>query len=423
MEVNYTYDIVDIAKAFHNFKHLNLNLQELQNRTFDPRSPDYLKSIGVFAAWPILALLIILVLYLLISLFVCCCCSGDKKREGIKVECKVFIFLFGLVCGLSFIAGLYGDWELREAIKRVRSATDDGIDWFDAVRDNVSEVLKVLEVEDDMKGLKDELQKIYTYQLPPDVKSSVKDAIGTCETIESNIKDSSKQIADARKELDQAKIDFIREYIDDYGDKFCIAVLVVLLVLAIIGLVFTFAICSRCLLGCFTVLAVLALILGSLIAAVTMSASVILSDACYEVKPWAKAELNNEQIYNYVVECLDNNIVSVHIDWAKNLVKLSNDQYKTYDSLIEQLKIYYPEMAAELTSKKQPLDNRFQEINVIMAAFEELAHCKRINDDLNDCMSAICTDGVKGVVMILFNTIASSVCFTVLVFSATFALR
>ncbi|CAG2169473.1 unnamed protein product [Oppiella nova] len=81
MEVNYTYDIVDIAKTFHNFKHLNLNLQELQNRTFDPRSPDYLKSIGVFAAWPILALLIILVLYLLISLFVCCCCSGDKKRE------------------------------------------------------------------------------------------------------------------------------------------------------------------------------------------------------------------------------------------------------------------------------------------------------------------------------------------------------
>ncbi|CAG2120138.1 unnamed protein product, partial [Medioppia subpectinata] len=124
------YEIVDIAKNFHELTHRTLNLQKWENTTFDPDQKDYLISVGMFAVWPITTLVAVLVIYLLTSIFMCCCCSGDRKKQSIRIEFKVFIGLVGLVCGLSFIAGLYGDWELHTGIQSVKNASTDVVDWF-----------------------------------------------------------------------------------------------------------------------------------------------------------------------------------------------------------------------------------------------------------------------------------------------------
>lgn len=76
------YDIIDIANWFHNLSHLSYDLKPIKNSTFDPNNNDYVTSIAVFIALPVVALVIILIIYLIFSILMCICCIDDKKRKS-----------------------------------------------------------------------------------------------------------------------------------------------------------------------------------------------------------------------------------------------------------------------------------------------------------------------------------------------------
>ncbi|XP_054155413.1 protein tweety homolog 2-like [Oppia nitens] len=422
------YEILDLAYRFHEFRHLNYKLQVLKNSTFDPTSQDYLTSLAVFAGIPIVVLIIILVIYLLMTCISCCCCS-NKKRETIPIQYKVVVFLFGLICGLSFISGLYGDWKLYDAVKGVRDSTDDAVKWFDEVGDNTKELTRALDVSATIVSLENSIDLIAD-------KTGV-EAIRTyktnCQTIRSNVASSRAQVSAASESIDKANVDFIPKALDTYGRIFIIVVLAILLSLAIVGLLYVFSICcSRCLLSCLTVLAVIALILCSLLVSASLVSAVGVSDFCIDAKPWIRSQMNNELVNDYLIECVGEN--KVDKDLAKARLQLDKAEQEM-SQLSTQLNTAVQTACktggpvdcgttpADLDRDLKKLDNQIGIIKQLMTNFDQLAKCERLNGDLNGALNSVCTDAVKGVAFILINTVVAAFCFALLSFVGTCALN
>ena len=344
----------------------------------------------------------------------------------IRIECKVFIFLFGLICGLSFISGLYGDWQIHKGVKSVQNSSQDAVNWLNEVKNYSRRANQALDVDITIISLKNHIQTLSGIPGAPSFDSY----LSNCDSILEYLRTSKNQIREANKTLNDSEFDSIPKYVEDYGNMFCIVALTVLLVLAIIALVFTFAICSRCVLGCFTVLALISFILCSLLMGTTFGASVGGSDFCLDDKKWIRSEINDPLVSSYLIDCLDNNVVKKYMTEAMIYVlkaKETNEQLKQLKGAVDSLCQITQKCPSNLQQGvKLDLDNldtNIKQITELIQEFQGLADCRRINTDLNDILNTICTDGLKGIVMIFFNTIASSVCFAILIFSATFALR
>ena len=355
----------------------------------------------------------------------------------IRTECKVVIFLFGLVGGLSFVVGLYGDWKIHEGVKSVKNSTEDAVDLFNSIKNETDFATNtVSDANRNVNQLNTNLQSLANKFPGVDLKQYAETALKISETLNN----ANNQIISVKTTIISEKttkiVNDLPDEIKYYGDLFCIIALAVLLVLALIGLIFTFAICSRCLLGCFTVLAVIAFIVTSIIVGATFGTSVGVSDFCVDGDKWIRTEIGDKDISDYI-ECVGGyNVVSKYLTEATNWL---NEAKKQYNGLTPLTNI----LSGLCENGNQPIKCDSEIINSIesvktsitsiehnvdslidmMTNFTRLANCQRISYDIEAVMSSVCMDAIKGIVMIFFNTIASSVCFAILVFSATFALR
>lgn len=336
-----------------------------------------------------------------------------------------------MVCGLSFIVGLYGDWKIHEGIKSVKNSTDDALNWFNQIKNETQIVSK--EVSDVSNVLKDLIVNIEGLNrvLPPN-ELPINHYIEESKAISNFLKQIEYKINESNKTVNKVDVDFVPNYIEKYGNLFCIVVLCVLLVLSLIGLIFTFAICSRCLLGCLTLLAVISLILCSLMSGITFGSSVGVSDFCFDAKPWIKTQINQNEINDYIVDCpaIDNNIISKYIKEAEEYLNSAKNTKEKLENILKDLESKpnvcqkeCKESEAKIRNNLNDLSKNLDNIQQLVVEFKNLVNCRRINDNLNESLNSICTDVIKGISMIFFNTIASSLCFAFLVFSATFALR
>ena len=365
-------------------------------------------------------------------------------KTDIRIECKVFIFLFGLVCGLSFITGFYGDWKMHESIKSVKNSSDDAVNWLNDIKSFVENASKVMDVEIDINKINSDIDVIVVEirQKPPPfpVDTIINEITGYKQQslqISTELNKAKQQLVDANKTLGEYPYNKVPQLIDEFGNIFFITTACVLSVLAIVGLVFMCAICSRCVLGCFTLLAVISLIVSSLVLAVSLSGSVGVSDFCYDSEPWFKSMITNKDIYEYLFVCTKSNtLINTYTDQAKAALKEAQTQFSQVSNVKTILNSqlcghpdYYPctqntnDSITSIVNSLNNIDSKIVSANSLINSFIEISDCKRIKGNLDETLGSICTDFIKGLSFIFFNTIASSICFALLVISATFALR
>ena len=344
----------------------------------------------------------------------------------INISCKVFIFVFSLVCGLSFISGLYGDWQIYSGVKSIENSSQHAVYWVNQIKHNSSQVLEALNIGNTVGNLKNNIEDL-NKNLNQD---TLEKYIENCQQISNDIDNSRNQVKSANQTLNDVHYEDVPKYVKEYGTMFCIIAVCVLSAMTIVGLVFTFAICSRCLLGCFTILAVLSFILSSLLVGATFATSVGGSDFCLDDKNWMRTKIANKGISDYLIDCVSNNEVSKYMDKAQNFVNNAEQTNRQLNELIifldqncGQSGICATQTVSNIKSNLNDLNTRIDRISKLIKEFKILSKCENINNDVNNTLESICTDIIKGVVMIFFNTIVASICFAVIVFSATFALR
>ncbi|XP_054155406.1 protein tweety homolog 3-like [Oppia nitens] len=422
------YSIADIAFNFHRLTHVNQRLKPLDSPMFEPDNNDYLNSLIMFAVLPIIPVLIVIVVYIITTLVVCICFrKPSKNRQNISKSYKIFILISAVICAVSFIAGLVGVANMFTAIKGVKSSSGDVVHWFDEIRFNITDILTAFtEIDSSLGDIDNQLNDAIKQHILP--KRDLQYYIEMCQSLKLMTGDAIDGILQANKTISKADINFVPDIVDKSGAIICAVILALLLLLAIVAVFYTYAYCSRCLLGCLLVLVILAILVTTALTGISLALSVGGSDFCIDFKPWIRSLINDKDVTDYFVDCVTSDQVTRDIKMARDQVAEAVKQEEKFEKIMDYFKKNCANNRCGQTPSKvqrdlQVLDTRLGQIAVRLMNLIELAQCRYINGFMNDVLDNICTNGVKGVVLIFCNSVVALIGYTALVFGSTLALR
>jgi uncharacterized protein YfkK (UPF0435 family) len=349
-----------------------------------------------------------------------------SEKSVASKSCKVFIFVFGLVCAATFIVGLYGSVKIHKGINSVHSSTEDAVNLFDSIKDITKNISNVVHIKEDVLSIKTSIDNF-------GVSDGLQSYIKYLDTVLTNSENADYKVNEVNTKLTKLDIDSVPEKIEEYENIRWIVTISILCVLAIFGFLFTVGVYSRCFLVFFTILGVISLIITSIIVALSFGVSVGVSDFCISAKPFIKSQMNGmieTDIAEYYIECvqtdgpftnlLDN--AKVYLDSAQQNI---ND-FKAINNILDQIcsSTDCPQNDRQnIKDRIEQIERNLNAANQIVLNLKDLVNCQRINKDLNDSLDSICTNVIEGLVMIFSNVIASSFCFIILVFCATYTLK
>jgi hypothetical protein len=420
-----SYDISEVVNRFHSFKRLNFKLGSNKNSTFDVENQEYIQSLVVFVAIPLLILILILLLYLIYSICICIC--GTNKKSDESKPCKVFIFVFGLVCAATFTVGLYGSWKIHKGINSVHNSTEDAVNLFDSIKNCTKNISNEIHIRGDVESMKESIKKFHDQ----DIQSYAKNL----DIVLDNSIFADNEVREVNTKLAKLDIDSVPKMIEKYENIRWIVTISVLCLLAIFGFVCTVGVYSRCFLVFFTILGVISLIIVSIMVALSFGVSVGVSDFCISAKPFIKSQMNGmieTNIAEYYIECIQKNgpltdllnKADLYLESAQQDINTFKGINKKLDEFCDQFPQDCPQDDRKnIEDRTLKIESNLKATQQTVSNLKDLVDCRRINKDLNDSLNSICTDVIEGIVMILSNVIAASFCFIILVFCATYTFK
>jgi ABC-type multidrug transport system fused ATPase/permease subunit len=337
--------------------------------------------------------------------------------------------VFGLVCAATFSVGLYGSWKIHKGINSAHNSTKDAVDLFDSIKNYTKNISNAARIKEDVESMKISIHKFGDTHLQNFIQ-----ILDNYEKVLSNSNYADNQVHEVYNKLANFDVDSVPKMIEKYENIRWIVTICILCLLAIFGFFFTIGVYSRCFLIFFTILGVISLIIVSIIVALSLGASVGVSDFCISAKPFIKSQMNGmieTNIAEYYIECVQkNSTLMSYLDKADDYLKSTQQDIKAFEEINQKLDRHCAQFPDCPQHDRQNIKNRtvdiernFNATKQTISNLKGLVDCRRVNKDFNDSLNSICTDVIEGIVMILSNVIAASFCFIILVFSATYTFK
>ncbi|XP_054153158.1 protein tweety-like isoform X2 [Oppia nitens] len=407
------YNISIFAKLLHSLPHIDIRLNYLQNKTFNPNDNQYLESLGILVAIPGFWLIITLLFFLIF--FLCRCCDANNKKKRKLTACKCCLFMFAIISAFIIFIGIFGSLITHHGIEQTYNKTDDMTQVVRSVIDRSIAAKNLL--NNNFDKLYDELKAVV------DRVSSDLTVKGHIHTLVINGKRNVSQIERNFDKIyvrvENLNISSIPDHLKQLETVRWPTTFATLGVLTFICLILIWGVCrhSRCLLILFSVLGLLSLVVCWVITSIYLGISVAGSDFCLDPQPFISQQLNNaieEKVFDYYILCKDNNPFRHFLQEISECIEmmvLANDNMISYCSK----KCTQREITDKLYQFKRDVDKLKDHYNSV----RELTDCSRIHSDYNAMMTSTCKDILEGVVLMLLSSSAAGLCFTILVLCAS----
>ena len=366
---------------------------------------------------------------------------------------KYVIMGTAVLLGLIYLLGLYSDYRMHNGLVGLHNTSTDAVNFFESLRDDLKNVdpFQFLDIKELVHNLEDLIRSLY---LPSAITSKIVSAMDT--TVEYLDRTNEEIIKANIPGYNISKIDvkWIPVYIDAYGQIFTLVFIFVFLVMAMTGLLFIFGVISIHLLGIFSIIAIIALLLNAAIMALFLSTSVFVSDLCVDFKPFLWEMINNKFVYDFIVDCqidqynlgstldnLENFLTKVHkmhrevfvtlVNIVHKYCSVSNRFVNTGAGLLSIVGIHVPQnltitcpkrIERLITNTVLGINGRILGITQLLQTFRNIADCRRINRLLYKGLTEVCDDLGAGLMYICLTTFLAAICFLTLIFIVTFAM-
>lgn len=431
------------------------NFEKYDTVVFDPTESDYLKSLGVVAAIPILILIVLVAFMALYLCLKCCCCNTHSyKNERPK---QVFLKTTIVLCVLVSLAGIgvcfYGSSKGHSGVSTINDVIKDMINLFDEVlgqlfsfvNNLLPDVENVLTKIPDVADLQHDIRVILKsskYDMSDAQVDMVFQELARrgvdFEMIKNRVKaakdgaeESIKMAADLMVKVNET-VEPIRDeihkapgWVED-GERYRqIAVYIslsFLILIALLWLVSVFCCRNKCLIYLINLFAFVVMVVAWLLAAVFGTVAVAGSDACINFLPFLHEQLSSMDdnlltvAVDYYVDCRDdaeNIFEKDYFKEAERQLEILDQQgllIKTYFSQIpDRIRLNYAgyhinevvNIDRSIVGDIETLLNVTRLQGVIDDA-REFTNCTRINKDYTNTMTALCNDIMECFTLIFF---------------------
>ena len=382
--------------------------------------------------------------------------------KGIIKGWKRFIFIMSALFGFAFFIAFFGAWKVYSGASSLKNSTRDARSWFLSIRKDFDEIefIKV----NDIKAITDDLRRELSSFIF--METIVNTFFSYIDKIIDMANKTNEQVIQANRplvNLSTVDIEWVAD-VETYGNLIWIGSILGVLVVTVVGLLFTCGVFSSTVLSIFTIIGIFGLIMLSFLVALGFSATVLVSDFCMDAKPFIKREIDDPIIYTYIVECPITNKkwpITKALDTARNFLESFEKSYKqildgvakifdTYctktmfinkgvNTGVDFLKKFVPfgllddinpnmnitcpfNITNRVNNTMTRLGGRLNSYTQLVYAIQRIANCLRIHKDIYDSLESLCLDMNTGAVILHYYSIFALICLFIIVFCSTYAL-
>ena len=407
------YNISMFAKWLHSLPHIDIRLNYLKNTTFNPNDNQYLESLGILVAIPGFWLILTLLFFLIF--FLCRCCDANNKKKRKLTLCKCCLFMFAILSSLIIAVGIFGSLVAHQGIQEVQNKTQD----MSSVIESIKNETKLISdsIKNNLDTNFDQMKSMFDSSLNTDLSTKTS-LIREVVSGKRNVSKIERQLDGIHDRLEKLDIKLVAEHLKTMETIRWPTTFAVLGSLAFVCFILIWGILrhSRCVLILFSVLGLLSLVVCWVITSVYLGISVAGSDFCLDPQPFISEQFNNaidEQVFDYYVSCSTKNPFEESIEDVKNNIiwikRIGINMKNTCRNKCNR----------DINEKLHTLVDDIENVNKNWDLLSDLLDCRRFHSDYVEAMTATCKEVLEGVVIMLFSSSATGLCFTLLVLCAS----
>lgn len=414
-----------LAYFFHSgFPRWDLTFNEV-NATFSHEDPTYRESLIIWAAVPVLWLVLTLLLFLLYFCYRCCQRDIEKKQ---RVPCLrwTMTILALLTCAVIGV-GFYGNEQVYKGISAFASSWEDANNTVDRMEKEVDTLQDI--INDTVDNGIESMQAIYRAHptLEEEQKADLERFSQRSSASARAILHSARHIRDKAA----ARLSLATQASTTSTIGFWLWIGIILLlscfILLCLNLLVGIGRSSKCILLLFCALGIIFLVVCWIAAGIFLATSLAVSDFCVDPNTHVQKMVNrnmgpeDRDVLRYYIVCdtrLAVNPFRSAFQEAQDNVRSSNN------TLNRALNIAYganlkQELKPHVNQVNKGLDNTVETLLHLTA----LVECTSLHRDYDDAVQGVCSTALPGVVFLLLSTVVTGPLLTILVLMASRAWR